>query len=252
RRGIHRGMRRKREDEHTTRTVPVLEAKIPPPKFDLAPSNFPPLPGSVLSVRGEATPEKRLSDVVRGLKVTNKEVSQEVGETQHKTVSEDSVTSAGKPTSVPPTLSSSTGQSAVVASLTFSAIDLYNQHVNIHLFFSNQEPRKLSYAEVCQRLANDPPPVQIQPLQELKVNKVEEPRPSSRHTAENPEKAENSRPPRQPLRPFSGANGQARVRGAGLKLREHQRSLNSGKQFSPQCGARKSGKEQNIPPASPK
>nr|XP_020448620.1 la-related protein 4-like [Monopterus albus] len=283
RRGIHRGMRRKREDEHTTRTVPVLEAKIPPPKFDLAPSNFPPLPGSVLSVRGEATPEKRLSDVVRGLKVTNKEVSQEVGETQHKTVSEDSVTSAGKPTSVPPTLSrvsSSVKQEEDKAEGTISssvsqaapeiAPSTCSQVVSPQSPFPSlpdptpePEPRKLSYAEVCQRLANDPPPVQMsspsllpssasQPLQELKVNKVEEPRPSSRHTAENPEKAENSRPPRQPLRPFSGANGQARVRGAGLKLREHQRSLNSGKQFSPQCGARKSGKEQNIPPASPK
>lgn len=44
----------------------------PPPKFDLAASNFPPLPGSVVSPRGETTPEMRLSDVVRGLKVPNK------------------------------------------------------------------------------------------------------------------------------------------------------------------------------------
>lgn len=50
-----------------------MEAKIPPPpKFDLAASNFPPLPGSVVSTQGETTPEMRLSDVVRGLKVTNK------------------------------------------------------------------------------------------------------------------------------------------------------------------------------------
>lgn len=51
----------------------MMEAKVPPtPKFDLAASNFPPLPGSVVSIRGETTPEMRLSDVVRGLKVTNK------------------------------------------------------------------------------------------------------------------------------------------------------------------------------------
>lgn len=50
-----------------------MEAKVPPPpKFDLAASNFPPLPGSVVSMRGESMPEVRLSDVVRGLKVTNK------------------------------------------------------------------------------------------------------------------------------------------------------------------------------------
>lgn len=71
----------------------------PPPKFDLAASNFPPLPGSVLSKRGETTPEMRLSDVVRGLKVTNKSVSQEVNETQHTNISEDAVS---KPDSVTP------------------------------------------------------------------------------------------------------------------------------------------------------
>lgn len=51
----------------------MMEVKVPPPpKFDLAASNFPPLPGCVVSVQGETTPEMRLSDVVRGLKVTNK------------------------------------------------------------------------------------------------------------------------------------------------------------------------------------
>lgn len=51
----------------------MMKAKEPPsPKFDLAASNFPPLPGSVVSIQGETTPEMRLSDVVRGLKVTNK------------------------------------------------------------------------------------------------------------------------------------------------------------------------------------
>lgn len=50
-----------------------MEAKVaPPPNFDLAASNFPPLPGTVVSVQGETTPEMRLSDVVRGLKVPNK------------------------------------------------------------------------------------------------------------------------------------------------------------------------------------
>lgn len=50
-----------------------MKAKEPPaPKFDLAASNFPPLPGSVVSVKGETTTEMRLSDIVRGIKVTNK------------------------------------------------------------------------------------------------------------------------------------------------------------------------------------
>lgn len=112
-------------------------------------------------------------------------------------------------------------------------------------------------------MAKDPPPVQMpspstpastasQPLQELKVNQVEEPRPNSRRNTDKPEKAGEGRPPRQPLRSFRGANGQVKIRGAGLKSREHHRGLNSGKQFPPQQGARQSGKEQNIPPRSPK
>ena len=52
--------------------VPLMEAKAPPPKFDLAASNFPPLPGSVATVQGETVTEMRLSDVVRGLKVPTK------------------------------------------------------------------------------------------------------------------------------------------------------------------------------------
>ena len=118
-----------------------MEAKVPPPpKFDLAASNFPPLPGSGVSLRGETTPEMRLSDVVRGLKVTNKvnlslvgafysedafklhcinacyisnsllfqSVSQEVNETRRTTVSkepvgkQDSVAPAAKSTPVTP------------------------------------------------------------------------------------------------------------------------------------------------------
>lgn len=44
----------------------------PSPKFDLEASSFPPLPGSAECVQGETTQEVRLSDVVRGLKVTTK------------------------------------------------------------------------------------------------------------------------------------------------------------------------------------
>ncbi|GAA6215717.1 la-related protein 4-like isoform X2 [Lates japonicus] len=302
RRVSHRGMRRKREDEHTMRPVPLMEAKVPPPpKFDLAASNFPPLPGSVVSTRGETTPEMRLSDVVRGLKVINK--SQEVNETQRKSVSEnpvktpDSVTPAAKPapvtsqTAAPPTSSvkeekedkaehpisegtSSSSTQAVSPAASEQAPSTCSQSVSTEAPSpSSPTPaselvrgaRKLSYAEVCQRMAKDgqgpttstaspSPPTSSasQPLQELKVNRVEEPCPNSRRTTDKPEKAEDSRPPRQPLRSHRGANGQARVGGAGLKIREHQRGLNTGKQFSPQRGARRSGKEQNIPPRSPK
>ncbi|XP_078017440.1 la-related protein 4 isoform X1 [Epinephelus lanceolatus] len=303
RRGSHRGMRRKREDEHTTRSAPVMETKVPPqPKFDLAASNFPPLPGSVVSMRGETTPEMRLSDVVRGLKVTNKAQSQEVNETRHTNMSEDAVSKPDSlslvatrasvtPLTVTPPVSSvcppvkeedkaeppvpkeAISSSTEVASPTASEPSPSTCSPSVSTEASSPSSptpasltselaaRKLSYAEVCQRLAKDPPPAQTptsppppssasQPLQELKVNGVEESRPNSTRTTHKPEKPRDSRPPRQPLRSFRGANSQ--VRSAGLKIRDQQRGLYTGKQFSPHRGARRSGKEQNIPPRSPK
>ncbi|XP_038552615.1 la-related protein 4 isoform X1 [Micropterus salmoides] len=302
RRGSHRGMRRKKEDEHSPRPVPVVP---PPPKFDLAASNFPPLPGSVVSKRGETTPEMRLSDVVRGLKVTNKSVSQEVNETQHTNISEDavskpdSVTPVAQPapvtphTVVPPVSSVSPpakeedkaeppipkGKISLSTQATSPAASEHAPFTcsrsvsteapsitatsSLTTPTSELEPKKLSYAEVCQRRAKDPPPAHMaspsppassasQPLQELKVNRVEEPRPNSRRATDKPEKSRDNRPPRQPLRSFRGANGQVRSGGTALKIQEHQRGLNTGKQFSPQRGARRSGKEQNIPPKSTK
>lgn len=49
------------------RPVPLTEIKVSPPKFDLAATNFPPLPGCVVSTQGEPLLENRMSDVVRGL-----------------------------------------------------------------------------------------------------------------------------------------------------------------------------------------
>ncbi|XP_053171679.1 la-related protein 4 isoform X2 [Scomber japonicus] len=300
RRGSHRGMRRKREDEHNTRPVPVMEVKVPPPpKFDLAASNFPPLPGCVVSVRGETTPEMRLSDVVRGLKVTTKAASHEVNE-KRTSVSEDPmsmpdpVTPEVRPSPVisqtveqpvssdsPPVKEEEKAEPPVVVKEEISspvedvspaaadnAPPTCSQPVSTEAPPSSpnseQGQRKLSYAEVCQRMAKEPPPpaqapspsppasLASQPLQELKVNRVEESRPNSRRTTEKSEKPGDSRPPRQPLHSFRGQNGSARAGGAGQKIREHQRGLNTGKQFSPQRAARRSGKEQNIPPRSPK
>ncbi|XP_042347380.1 la-related protein 4 isoform X2 [Plectropomus leopardus] len=63
----YRGTRRRREDERVARPVPLAEVKVSPPKFDLAATNFPPLPGCVVSTQGEPVLENRMSDVVRGL-----------------------------------------------------------------------------------------------------------------------------------------------------------------------------------------
>lgn len=51
------------------------------PKFDLLASNFPPLPGSVVSAPGEPVLESRMADVVKGIckeKVGLKELIEEI------------------------------------------------------------------------------------------------------------------------------------------------------------------------------
>ncbi|RXM28316.1 La-related protein 4 [Acipenser ruthenus] len=74
RKSTYRGGRRRREDERTVRPPALSEIKVQPPKFDLAATSFPPLPGSVVSTQGEPVLENRLSDVVRGIS-RDKEVS---------------------------------------------------------------------------------------------------------------------------------------------------------------------------------
>jgi len=49
------------------RPAPLAEVKVSPPKFDLAATNFPPLPGCVVSTQGEPVLENRMADVLRGL-----------------------------------------------------------------------------------------------------------------------------------------------------------------------------------------
>ncbi|KAK2851344.1 hypothetical protein Q5P01_007620 [Channa striata] len=131
-----------------------------------------------------------------------------------------------------------------------------------------QEPRKLSYAEVCQRPPKDPPPAAPspassgtasgQPLRELRVNKAEEPGSSSgpgdkhekSHDREGGWECKESRPPRE--RDSQGYYRSNGPRGtAGLKFREQRRPAPA-RRSSPQGGYRHTGKEQNIPPVSPK
>ncbi|XP_008318240.2 la-related protein 4 isoform X2 [Cynoglossus semilaevis] len=324
RRGNYRGIRRK--DDHHVRPVPLMEAKVtppPPPDFELEASNFPPLPGSVVSdgSRGETIPEMRLSDVVRGLKVTNKPVIQETTDGQCTKVSEDPVSVSdsvdaadehaaatlltvsffsscvltpvpeedkdeppnpesivSSPTqTVSPTeqTPSSTLSSSPSSSSTSSASSSSPPPSCCSQSPQTETPspspssptselvlRKLSYAEVCQKLAKDKPQMTTpsppastasQPLQELKVNGKEDSKnPGMRRSAEKPEKNGDGRPPRQPLRSFRGGNRQIGAGEPGPKFRENYRDTKGGKQFIPQRGSRRSGKEQNIPPTSQK
>ncbi|XP_046881015.1 la-related protein 4 isoform X2 [Hypomesus transpacificus] len=307
RRGSYRGVRRRREDERSTRSLPLAEVKLPPPKFDLATSNFPPLPGCVVSTQGETVLETRMSDVVRGLKASDKfEVKQEspvppcsAQQDSVNTPSPTATTPKATPptveppvpsvahqikdveTSEPPAPKETAPPPAPAASLPASPPPVpaskpaRSQPVcpttttpTVSVLTPAQEPRKLSYAEVCQRPAKDPPPTPSlspppptpsptsQPLRELRVNKVEESASSPSSNSDRSEKPYErngeGRAARAPLGSYRGGNRDTRG-GVGLKIRDHhQRSYPIGRRISPQGGARRSGKEQNIPPRSPK
>ncbi|XP_057702731.1 la-related protein 4 isoform X1 [Corythoichthys intestinalis] len=291
----YRGMRKKREDDHTTqKPTPVTEVDVPPPpKFDLAASNFPPLPGCVVSVTEDKTPEMRLSDVVRGLKVTNKVACNKVNEHKPSNISEPPVPSPVS-SDVTPSAGVTQKPAQPVTSLTSLVKEVEETNINITneivssikavspteqapplcshaiseeafppFHSSEEEPKKLSYAEVCQRLAKDgpsaqtptpvpPPSSAVQPLQELKVNRGEDPRASNRHATDISDKHGDNCLPRQASHTYYGFNRTARSGGAGLKIWDHPRNTGGSKTFSPPRGIRRSGKEQNIPPRSPK
>ncbi|XP_077368333.1 la ribonucleoprotein 4Aa isoform X2 [Festucalex cinctus] len=312
----YRGTRRRREDERIMRPVPLAEVKVSPPKFDLAATNFPPLPGCVISTQGEPVLENRMSDVVRGLyrdkmEAVNKEshaspaVVPEDGlacsspnQTAAKSVIQPLVPLAQRSQEKrlehpePPAskaIASVPADAAAGPASSTQAAHSWGPPAPPGAAASSPlmptappplpaaapapapEPRKLSYAEVCQRPPKDPPPpapcatpAAGQPLRELRVNKSDEPG-SSSGGGEKPERGHDREappppPPREckdgrpPLREreskgYYRSNGAPR--GAGLKFRE-QRRPPLARRHSPQGAYRHAGKEQNIPPLSPK
>ncbi|XP_016408507.1 la-related protein 4-like isoform X3 [Sinocyclocheilus rhinocerous] len=303
RRGSYRGMRRRREDERM-RQNPDSEVKAPPPKFDLASTNFPPLPGGVpshlpgVTVQMESVLENRMADVVKGISRDKQETSkQDVGQdprtcpveaqsTEHSTPAPKLPTSKqGTPSTsashqvkkpekevqvsdTPPDLASVTAKhvqpiSAPKPSCSQSSTSSTASTPPDPTSATVQEPRKLSYAEVCQRPPKDPPPAPVappspsptpspttsQPLRELRVNKAEGTASSRCIPGEKMEKGSDSRTSREQTG-YQRGNG---PRVSGFKLREQQRRPLHGRRSSPQMGYnRRSGKEQNIPPRSPK
>ncbi|KAL6119729.1 larp4 [Pungitius sinensis] len=335
----YRGTRRRREDERIAR--PLAEVKVSPPKFDLAATNFPPLPGCVVSTQGEPVLENRMSDVVRGLykdktEQANKEVAVSTGSSQPPVPEEavviTSITPAAVKSSPHPAGPSATGiarqerrveraeppapkaaprtpvqttvvpppttqpvpssrpqpaaaatAAAAAATTTTAAVATAAAAVAPSPAASTpatpvapapaaaapaQEPRKLSYAEVCQRPPKDPPPpapapastspAPGQPLRELRVNKAEEPGSSGGsgdkqekgHDREGGWEYKESRPARE--RDSQGYYRSNGPRGnGGLKFRD-QRRPPPARRSSPQGSYRHTGKEQNIPPVSPK
>ncbi|XP_052455795.1 la-related protein 4 isoform X2 [Carassius gibelio] len=202
RRGSYRGMRRRREDERT-RQNPDSEVKAPPPKFDLASTNFPPLPGGVpsslpsVTVQTESVLENRMADVVKGIsrdKETNKiDVGQDprtypveaqltkpstpvpkLPATRQDTPSTSASHQVKKPeeevqvSDTPPDVTSVTAKQVHPISAPKSLLSQSSSSSNASTpphptSATVQETRKLSYAEVCQRPPKDPPPAPVAP-----------------------------------------------------------------------------------------
>ncbi|KAM8977554.1 la-related protein 4 [Pelodytes ibericus] len=276
RRNTFRG-RRRREDDRISRTLTTMEEITPAPKFDLLASNFPPLPGSIASTPGEPVLESRMSDVVKGIckEKENKEVpvnltTQAPEETTKPTVQQPvtcatpitteestppsnnvndkktteiscqkdvaSQTSAVLPVSTPSTVKSPKANTPGSTACVSPPSNLL-------------EPRKLSYAEVCQKPPKEQSPAPVQPLRELRSNiappaKNEENCIPEKSLEKSHEKLEGK------VKDSVGHRNNGPPRGGAGKIREQRRQF--GRRSSPQGAMRRNGKEQYVPPRSPK
>ncbi|XP_070266348.1 la-related protein 4 isoform X3 [Myotis yumanensis] len=125
-----------------------------------------------------------------------------------------------------------------------------DNNVNAAVTVALQEPRKLSYAEVCQKPPKEPSPIPVQPLRELRSNVVS---PTKNEETGAPEKSiekPHEKPEARASKDYSGFRGNTIPRGAAGKIREQRRQF--GHRAIPQGVTRRNGKEQYVPPRSPK
>ncbi|XP_050186941.1 la-related protein 4 isoform X1 [Myiozetetes cayanensis] len=279
RRNVFRG-RRRRDDDRLSRPQPSAETKTQTPKFDLLASNFPPLPGSTVKIPGEPVLESRMSDIVKGV-CKEKEGKDSLPtcpapapEEQTPSAAQPPASSASSPSQSEPVLLSTVqpeskpeevsapkdvaSQASPPASLSpvsaakppRTSSSSPSAQASAAPALSTQEPRKLSYAEVCQKPPKEPPAAAVQPLREHRANIVAPAKAEENGSADRaaekapPEKAEGRG------KDFSGFRGSGAPRGAAGKIREQRRQF--GRRSSPQGAPRRVGKEQFVPPRSPK
>ncbi|XP_019062981.1 la-related protein 4 isoform X6 [Fukomys damarensis] len=280
RRTLFRG-RRRREDERIPRPHPSAEAKPPAPKFDLLASNFPPLPGSSSRMPGELLLENRMSDVVKGVgkEKENEDLRvscpdpEEDEQTECTSAQQLSIsTSPPRATELPllsmtqqekDTIDDSTDQKDVINQITTpvsspstakpsranTALPC-NSNINVTAAVPLQEPRKLSYAEVCQKPPKEPSPVLVQPLRELRSNAGSPTKNQENGAPEKSVEKPHEKPEAKASKDYSGFRGNTIPRGAAGKIREQRRQFSH--RAIPQGVTRRNGKEQYVPPRSPK
>ncbi|KAK7800554.1 hypothetical protein U0070_006741 [Myodes glareolus] len=281
RRALFRG-RRRRDDDRVPRPQPsTTEVKAPTPKFDLLATNFPPLPGSSSRMPDELVLENRMSDVVKGVykEKDNEDLrvscpvpaedeqsdsasaqqlnrspgpscptelpvlsttQQEKEQLEDSTVPKDVLSQMTVPVSSPATAKPSRADTASPCNSNISAPAAVNL----------QEPRKLSYAEVCQKPPKEPSPVPVQPLRELRSNVASPTRNEENGSSEKPVEKTYEKPETRASKDHSGFRSNAIPRGAAGKIREQRRQFSH--RAVPQGVTRRNGKEQFVPPRSPK
>ncbi|XP_062971627.1 la-related protein 4 isoform X2 [Cynocephalus volans] len=281
RRTLFRG-RRRREDDRIPRPHPsTAETKAPTPKFDLLASNFPPLPGSSSRMASELVLENRMSDVVKGV---YKERDNEELRVSRPVPAEDEQTDC--PSAQQPSMSASppcaaelpalstiqqekdliddaTVQKDVLNQMTIpvsssstakpsraNTASPCNSNTNASVTVALQEPRKLSYAEVCQKPPKEPSPVLVQPLRELRSNVVSPTKNEENGVSEKSVEKPHEKPEARASKDYSGFRGNTVPRGAAGKIREQRRQFSH--RAIPQGVTRRNGKEQYVPPRSPK
>lgn len=125
-----------------------------------------------------------------------------------------------------------------------------SSNVNTPIAVALQEPRKLSYAEVCQKPPKEPSQGLVQPLRELRSNVVSPTRNEESGASEKPVEKPHEKPETRASKDHAGFRGNTIPRGAAGKIREQRRQFSH--RATPQGVTRRNGKEQYVPPRSPK
>ncbi|KAM5333800.1 la-related protein 4 isoform 3-T3 [Glossophaga mutica] len=125
-----------------------------------------------------------------------------------------------------------------------------NSNINAAVTVALQEPRKLSYAEVCQKPPKEPSPGSVQPLRELRSNVVSPTKNEENGAPEKSIEKLHEKPEARASKDYSGFRGSTIPRGTAGKIREQRRQF--GHRAVPQGVTRRNGKEQYVPPRSPK
>ncbi|KAG7317454.1 hypothetical protein KOW79_018489 [Hemibagrus wyckioides] len=220
------GYKKRRDDKFSkapTQSPPPSQERAPSPSFELGLSSFPPLPGAAGNLKPEVKPENslesRLSDIVTGVakdKPVNKEAAsssvtsgthREPTQTVHSPVPQPAVEQQNpvSPSYKLSSLKSPEGKlkemTSPVERSTVSDPKSLTQVQNT----PTTEPRKPSYAEICQRIRDAPTQ---QPLAESKPTAASPP------STEDPASLDSAEPKCKETRPVSAKPAPHRAREA--------------------------------------